>query len=68
MIVFKIGISLVSVLCLVTKSDFSGNRNFIKINPSVFPLEGIPHTHFCTNQISLDQNNVSIQHRPSDLQ
>lgn len=46
MIVFKIRISLVSVLHLVTKFDFSGNRNFIRINPSVFPLEGIPHALF----------------------
>lgn len=56
MIVYKIRISLVSVLWLVTKSDFSGNKNFIRINPLCFPLKGSPHSRFCTNPIIFMQD------------
>lgn len=67
MIVFKIRISFISVLWLVTKSGFSGNRNLISINPSVFPLEGKSSFTFFTNAIGFMEgecvnNKHSIDH------
>lgn len=78
-IVFKIRISLVSFLWFFYQVWLFWNRHFIRINPSMFPLEEkswessfylYPHSYFCTNPISFMQDEyVNIkQNRSSDTQ